>query len=206
MTSLCITHRVDEDISWVEDIYGDLLIYNKGDEWDLPYVCYKSPKILNEVDTFLRGIIEAYDVISNYRYIYLLRPDCKKFDADVISYVNINQYNQVQNDQIVPLADKFFDFNIIEAKKTLDDNQVLVLDTVVEIMKNFGIDLENKTYSCAFGSQYFFNSGFILNKPKEWWITLHQIAMRLYENFGDNISYIFEILWPLILRHSLISE
>jgi hypothetical protein len=206
MISLCITHRVDEDISWVEDIYGDLLIYNKGDEWDLPYPCHESPKIPNEVDTFLRGIIEAYDIMPNYRFVYLLRPNCRHFDEDVTSYISINQYNQVNDNEIVPLADKFFDFNLDQAKKTLNENQILVLDSVLDIMSKLGINLNDKTYSCSYGSQYFFSSQFVINKPKEWWIAVHSIANQIYESFGNDVSYIFEILWPMILRHSLIQE
>jgi hypothetical protein len=206
MFALCITHRVDEDISWVEDIYGDLLIYNKSDKWDLPYPCSESPKILNEVDTFLRGIIEAYDHILYYRWIYLLKPNCKDYYQDVISYVSINQYNQIDENQIVPLSDKIFYFNLDEAKKNLNEDQNKVLDSVVEVMSKFGINLRCDTYACAYGSQYFFHSQFILNKPKEWWMALHYISNKMYESLGNDVSNIFEFLWPLILQHSLVSH
>ena len=206
MISLCITHRVDEDISWVEDIYGDLLIYNKGDVWDLPYPCFESPKIKNEVDTYLRGIIESYDQMFKYRWVSLLRPNCKDYDKDVLSYVSINQYNQVSEDQIVPLSDKIFYFNLEEAKKNLNENQIVVLNIVEDIMNRFGIDMKEKTYPCALGSQYFFHSQFITNKPKEFWIALHSLSAQMYESFGDDVSNIFEFLWPLILQHSLILE
>ena len=206
MISLCITHRVDEDISWVEDIYGDLLIYNKGDKWDLPYPCFESPKILNEVDTFLRGIIQSYDSLPGYRFVYLLRPNCKDYYNDVISYVSVNQYNQVENDKVVPLSDKIFYFNLDEAKKNLNEDQNRALDSVVEVMSKLGINLRCDTYACASGSQYFFHSHYILNKPKEWWMDLHFISNKMYESFGNDVSNIFELLWPLILHHSLISE
>jgi hypothetical protein len=206
MISLCITHRVDEDISWVEDIYGDLLIYNKGDKWDLPYPCFESPKILNEVDTFLRGIIQSYDSLPGYRFVYLLRPNCKDYYNDVISYVSVNQYNQVEDNQVVSLSDKIFYFNLDEAKKNLNEDQNRVLDSVVEVMSKLGINLRCDTYACAYGSQYFFHSHYILNKPKEWWMDLHFISNKMYESFGNDVSNIFQLLWPLILHHSLISE
>ena len=206
MISLCITHRVDEDISWVEDIYGDLLIYNKGDKWDLPYPCFESPKILNEVDTFLRGIIQSYDSLPGYRFVYLLRPNCKDYYNDVISYVSVNQYNQVEDNQVVSLSDKIFYFNLDEAKKNLNEDQNRVLDSVVEVMSKLGINLRCDTYACAYGSQYFFHSHCILNKPKEWWMDLHFISNKMYESFGNDVSNIFQLLWPLILHHSLISE
>ena len=206
MISLCITHRIGEDISWVEDIYGDLLIYNKGDKWDLPYPCFESPKIMNEVDTFLRGIVETYDIISNYRFIYLLRPNCKDYYQDVISYVSVNQYNQLDENQIFPLSDKIFYFNLDEAKKNLNEDQNRVLNSVVEVMGTFGINLNDCTYSCAYGSQYFFHRQFILNKPKDWWINLHILANNMYESLGDDVTNIFAFLWPSILHHSLISN
>ena len=206
MISLCITHRVDEDISWVEDIYGDLLIYNKGDKWDLPYPCFESPKILNEVDTFLRGIIQSYDSLPWYRFVYLLRPNCKDYYTDIISYVSVNQYNQVEDNQLVILSDKIFYFNLDEAKKNLNEDQNRALDSVVEVMSKLGINLRCDTYACAYGSQYLFHSHYILNKPKEWWMDLHFISNKMYESFGNDVSNIFELLWPLILHHSLISE
>ena len=86
MISLCITHRVDEDISWVEDLYAKLLIYNKGETWDLPYPYVEAPKIKNEVDTYLRGILDSYDQLHKFRWIFLLKPNCQYYYKDVVSF------------------------------------------------------------------------------------------------------------------------
>jgi hypothetical protein len=202
MISLCITHRVDEDISWVEDLYADLMIYNKGEEWDLPYPCLKAPKIKNEVDTFLRGIIESYDNLYRFKWVFFLRPNCKDYEPNVVSYLSINQYNQIAETKIGQLTDKVYLFNLKDVRNTLDESQNIVINAVVEAMNLLGINIDSEPYPCGVGSQYMVPSQYILNKPKDWWIMLHSIMFQLYEHLGDEISNIFEFLWPAIFVHT----
>ena len=61
-------------------------------------------EILSDVDTFFRGIIEAYDLLHRYKWIFFLLPTCHLNDTDLISYLSINQYNQISLNRIVHLS------------------------------------------------------------------------------------------------------
>lgn len=205
MTSLCITHRVDEDISWVEDLYADLLIYNKGDDWNLPYPSYDAPKIKNEVDTYLRGIIQSYDLLHNYRCIFFLKPDCQQHYPDLISYLSIKQYNQIPDSQIVQLSDESYMFNYVEKIISCDDYERNLLINTKLIFSQLGININSGSYPCCTSNQFRVQTHFILCKSKDWWIECHKLAMNLYNQVGDNISKIFEVLWSHIFLHNKIN-
>jgi hypothetical protein len=202
MISLCITHRADEDISWVEDLYADLIIYDKGKNWNLPYQNIKAPKILNETDTYIRGIIDNYDNLHRYKTLFLLKPNCKDYDKDVISYLSINQYNQIKDHEIVLLSESrlLFDFNEMlnyyKSNPEVYQNELAVLDFVIDMMNNLGINMGYEPYPICLGSQYRVPTMFIFNKPKKWWILLQSYMLKLYDMIGDKLSEVFEFLWP----------
>lgn len=204
MISLCITHRVDEDISWVEDLYAKLLIYNKGETWDLPYPYVEAPKIKNEVDTYLRGIIDSYDQLHKFRWIFLLKPNCQYYYKDVVSFLSVNQYNQISDEEILNFSDNVVLYDIVEFSKTLDDNQKNILNALKEDMFSLGINLDRQPYNYGLGSSYMVPTHYILAKSKEWWICLYNIMMKFYNLIGDEVSNIFEVLWPLILSHPIV--
>ena len=203
MISLCITHRIQEDISWVEDLYADLLIYNKGKEWDLPYTFVKSPKIKNEVDTYIRGIIDSYENLHKYHWVFFLKPNCKDYNEDIISFLSINQYNQIPFDQIIPLSKNNLDFNFenyfdIKENDKTSENSLQKLNHIYNVMNTLGLEMKGRSYPYCPGSQYRVPVNFILCKPKSWWILLHSYVTQMNEFFDDEISEYFEILWPLI--------
>ena len=208
MISLCITHRVNEDISWAEDLYADLIIYNKGKDWDLPYPSIKAPKILNETDTYIRGIIDNYDNLYRYKTLFLLKPNCKDYDSEVISYLSINQYNQIKDFDIVLLSESkiIFDYKAMmdhyESDPELYKNDLIVLRFVSEMMENLGIDLKSDPYPVCIGSQYRVPMVYILNKSKKWWIVLQSYMLKLHDMIGDNVSEVFEFIWPKIFLHA----
>jgi hypothetical protein len=205
MYSLCITHRINEDISWVEDLYADLLIYNKGENWDLPYKCYDSPKIPNEVDTYFRGIVESYDVLHTYKWIFLLKPNCTDYDPNMISYLNINQYFQIPITQIVNLSEQIFTFDFVEAINSVSENQRNFFFDLKRNISEFGINIKVGSYPCCVGNQYRVPTHYILCKSREWWMRLHSFANYLYEVMGQEVSKVFEILFPLIFLHNKIN-
>jgi hypothetical protein len=208
MISLCITHRVDEDISWVEDLYADLAIYDKGKDWNFPYQSIKAPKILNETDTYIRGIIDNYDSLHKYRTLFLLRPNCKDYDKDVISYLSINQYNQIKENEITLLSEtkKIFNFNemldLYKSNTELYHNNLAILNYVNEMMNTLGLRMDSESYPVCIGSQYRVPVYYILSKSKNWWILLQSYTLRLHDIIGEDISEIFEFLWPKILFHT----
>ena len=102
------------------------------------------------------------------------------------------------------MSEKLINYNLEEVNTSLSEDQINLLHKVIEVMENFGIQIKDKAYPCAFGSQYMLSVTHILDKPKEWWIALHQLAIALYEIYEDAISGIFEILWPPIFQHTMI--
>ena len=63
---LTIIARYNEDIEWTLDLDGDIIIYNKGNDWpweDIPRVDVENYG--REAETFIRSIIECYEMIDN---------------------------------------------------------------------------------------------------------------------------------------------
>lgn len=209
MFSICITHRVNEDISWVENLYADLVIYNKGDEWDLPYKHRAAPKIKSEVDTYIRGIIDVYDTLPNYRWVFLLRPDCEKHFPDITRHLSASQYINLSDDELCILSQSSFNYNFKEHLEIIKNTpnseiEMQVYEMLVNILKNLRVSINDNTFLCGENSQFVVPVGLILSKPKEWWILLHSYILRLDDMFGENLSHIFKILWsPIFVNGSM---
>ena len=206
MISLCITHRVDEDISWVEDLYSDLLIYNKGSKWDLPYEHKIAPKIVSEADTYIRGIIDSYDELYRYRWVFLLLPNCKDFDSNLINHLTSSQYIGISDEELTLLSKETFNFNFESYKQFLNENnssgiELQAIEFVENVLKNLQIFDEKQDLLCSPMPQFVVPIQFITSKPKSWWILLHSYVLQMNEMFGPSLSQIFTIMWCFILNN-----
>ena len=101
---LTIIARYNEDIEWTLDLDGDIIIYNKGNDWpweDIPRVDVENYG--REAETFIRSIIECYEMIDNYDCVSFVQGN--PFDHDDDPVESINEYN---SNKIVFLANSFF--------------------------------------------------------------------------------------------------
>jgi hypothetical protein len=70
---LTIICRYNEDISWTESLSGDVVIYNKGDDfpWDYPRTDVEN--FGRESESYVRGILEFYEKLSDYDSVAFLQ-------------------------------------------------------------------------------------------------------------------------------------
>lgn len=63
---LNIVARYNEDLDWVKDLQGDVLVYNKGEnyKWDFPKIDVENYG--RESETYVRAIIEHYEKLDMY--------------------------------------------------------------------------------------------------------------------------------------------
>ena len=92
---LTIVARYNEDIEWTLDLDGDILIYNKGEEWpwdDIPRVDIDNYG--RESETYVRSIIEMYEMLDNYDYVIFMQGN--PFDHIDDPVETINKYNPIE--------------------------------------------------------------------------------------------------------------
>ena len=72
---LIIIARYNEDLDWVEKLDGDVIVYNKGNDfpWDFPRCDVEN--IGRESETYVRGILEFYDKLHEYDSVVFLQGD-----------------------------------------------------------------------------------------------------------------------------------
>lgn len=72
---LHIICRYQEDLSWVEKLTGDVIIYNKGNNfpWNFPRTDVEN--FGRESEAYVRGIIENYDRLKDYDSVVFLQGD-----------------------------------------------------------------------------------------------------------------------------------
>jgi hypothetical protein len=70
---LNIVARYNEDLDWVKDLQGDVLVYNKGEnyKWDFPKIDVENYG--RESETYVRAIIEFYDKLHMYDDVVFLQ-------------------------------------------------------------------------------------------------------------------------------------
>ena len=74
MKKLNIVARFNEDIEWAKQLDGDVIIYNKGNNWpweDIPRIDVENYG--REGETFVRAAIELYDLIKDYDSVIFLQ-------------------------------------------------------------------------------------------------------------------------------------
>lgn len=70
---LNIIARYNEDISWAKDLHGDILVYNKGENYRWNYRKKDVPNIGRETETYARAVVENYYKLLNYDSVVFLQ-------------------------------------------------------------------------------------------------------------------------------------
>ena len=99
---LNIIARYNENLDWVENLSGNVLVYNKGDNYKWPYQVVHTKNFGRESETYIRAIIENYESLNNFDDIVFLQGEpfehCKNlFDS----------LKMTATDKFLPLGDYF---------------------------------------------------------------------------------------------------
>ena len=222
---LSIIARYNEDISWAEQLETDVIIYNKGETFEYEYPHIDIPNIGREGETFVRSIIENYEILDQYSYIAFLQghpfQHCSKA-IEIINKHNPDEYIllcELPSKHIVDPYKKIFNSHYLTIEKLFDiDNKYsaniqsyqseVMGDCISEIREMvllcdvLGIDITEGVESFwATGAQYLIPPKYILSKNKDWWINFHRLIEYVFSNNKVEIGYTIERIWPLIWNH-----
>ena len=73
MSRLFVIARFKEDINWIKDINNDIVIFNKGDNFSFNYPRFDVPNVGRECETYLRAIIQYYEILDQYESVVFLQ-------------------------------------------------------------------------------------------------------------------------------------
>jgi hypothetical protein len=177
--------RYNEDLSWIDDINCQYLIYNKGLPLSVPSIL--TPNIGRESETYLRYIKDNYHNLPNI----IIFAQGNPFDhcADFIDKVNSLEF---LDNNYVTLCDTIYSIDINITQPYLK-----------EVTEKFIPEYNNvcKNWDFGAGAQYAVSKKLILKKPIEWWeqlYTTHMYYSTLNSHSQLNIPHTFERLWSII--------
>jgi len=85
---LNVIARYNEDISWVEELQGDIIVYNKGENYRWNYKKIDVENYGRESETYVRAIIDNYEKLSDYDDVVFLQGYCFDHSPDLIDLLN----------------------------------------------------------------------------------------------------------------------
>ena len=218
--SIVFVARYNEDISWVESLDQDVVVYNKGDDFPYDFPCNQTENIGRESETFVRGIIEYYDMLKEYEYVCFLQGNPFEHCKDVIEWLEDYPENYL------PLCDTttkhHLDFISFIGKYPL-----ITVGKIFNLSTSFRLDdkseydcmdeINNAISLCAFldipltetydvlwanGAQYSVNTKFILNKSLDWWCMFIDLIHYSWATGDTKLGYTIEQIWPMIWNYS----
>jgi hypothetical protein len=225
MKILTVVARYNENLSWVKNLNTDVIIYNKGEDTEIPNI--KVENYGRESETFVRFILDWYDKIQEYDSVAFLQGN--PFDhihnpLDLIhnassnqliaiskysSKINLNKSNQLKsiNDYALSRVLGYeceIDTSYLSPRydKFTRDMETSYASMILELC---GI-MEIKNVECiwAAGAQYLVPTHLITNKKFDWWLDLHTLHKIYEDNLKDtkSLPHILERMWPMIWMHS----
>lgn len=174
--------RYNEDIEWVKNINFSYIIFNKGEDINIPHS--KLPNIGREADTYLNYIVNNYNNLSEYTILSQGNPfeHCKDF---------INKINSFNGgEDLIFLSDW-----IVE-----EDINGFPYATEYDLFNNFlklRINEKIEGFKFPAGAQYIVHKNLITSKTLEWWEFCYQIFKQ-----NDKSAWTFERFWPIIFKYS----
>jgi len=231
--NLIIVARYNEDIEWARDLDGDIIIYNKGEDWpweDIPRI--DSENYGREGETFVRAILEFYDILNNYENVIFLQGSpnehCKSF-IDLINNNNdknikyitdsltvekypsthyINNFHLSIINLLFNKKDDIFKAMISFSDKTSDNppeeyENFALFEESMALCTVLGINYFDEEVIYSTGAQYIVSVNNILSKNSNWWNNLHKLFLYYSkERKIESWTYALERIWPLIWKHT----
>ncbi len=140
---ITVVARYNEDMSWVDKLPGDVVIYNKGEEFPYEIPRLDIPNVGREAETYIRAIIDLYDELKNFDSICFLQgnPFCHCPDLmDILSKHMFLYFkeNKFVYEPIIFLSAESFQ---IECPK-----ESFIFDSHSNIIDLFWEKIDNKSY------------------------------------------------------------
>lgn len=222
--NLHIIARYKEDLGWVKYLKGSAVIYNKGDEFPYDYPHINIPNIGRETETFVRGIIENYNVISDFDYVVFLQGNPFEHCKDLLQLIDLHDTNDYYcmcdslvyyyypKDDIIngihaSVIARLYRTQINWEYYLTDDpakkvNHSIMLENAMVLCHILGINPLSQFVFWGHGAQYMVPKEMILNKSLNWWKEFHKLIMLVYGDLKSECGYAAEAIWPLIWKHN----
>jgi len=222
MKTLYVVARYNEDISWLDEIEnGDVLIYNKGDDFETKYPYIRVPNIGREAETFLKAIINNYQFLSQYDNVIFLQGNPIEHCFDLIEFLNnpnvdlsetwyglshsCPKLNFHRNEMLFyfpTIYAKILDCPELEPQIHVNGDPVeeKYFKDIIQLLFLCGINHSLFDYQWSTGAQYSVPTSMILNKPHQWWCKIY-FLFELYEKSKkdeNRFPWIIERGWPAI--------
>lgn len=215
MRNLAIIARYHEDISWVDNLNCEYVIYNKGNDFPFPYEKIDIPNQGREAETYIRAAVDLYDRFREYDNIFFVQGH--PFDSNPDAVDDINNFNH--KDKLVSLSDNEriltgFDQDFAHGKN------IAVVDKLtfgkyfanVDQFKEGAIKSNLLAYVLNIhkvpitwwsgNAQYAVPTSKILNKSHKWWKDTLKVVHFYEQHTNESIGHVMEHLWPRIFEYS----
>jgi len=118
---LNIIARYNEDLDWVKNLNGDVLVYNKGENYRWDYKKIDAENYGRESETYVRAIIEHYDILDQYYDVVFLQGH--PFDHAPELYENL----RYSTEEFLPLC-SYFATHVLPNDNYVFDTHKFVID------------------------------------------------------------------------------
>ena len=223
---LTVIARYNEDLSWVDQLDTDVIIYNKGVDFNFNIPRTDVENIGRESETYIRFILEWYDKLAEYDACVFLQGDPFGHYSNPVEFINNYNTNkiarlgtsiafyEIANKKILNNINNFtlgkilgkdiktnFKLSENHAAWLEKDSETQYLIWIIELCSIMRIDIPEKV-GWTPGAQYIVPVKYILNKNIKWWEDLY-LLHHIYENDDTrSLPHIVERVWPLIWEHS----
>jgi hypothetical protein len=218
--------RYNEDLKWVKELNTDIVIYNKGEDFNFDMPRTDVENVGRESETFCHFILEWYDALKDYDACAFLQGDPSGHFANPVE--TINNYN---SNEIVRLGTSiaFYEINStkilhnvnnftlakilgkdVKTNYKLSENHAAWLDIdteseyltwIIELCSLLRIDIPEKV-GWTPGAQFIVPVKYILNKDIKWWEDLYLLHYVYKSDKTRSLPHIVERVWPIIWEHS----
>ena len=114
-----IIARYNENLDWVENINGDILIINKGTSLTLPYETIETENYGREAESYIKGIVHLFetDRINNYDEFVFLQgnpTEHSSFLSEKLKFINPAPFTIMSDTwtrHSIPNSDQIFGTN-----------------------------------------------------------------------------------------------
>lgn len=224
---LNIIARYNEDISWVKNLSGKSVIYNKGAlDFDNSFISKNVENIGRETETYIRSIIDFYEQLPNFKHVLFLQGNpfehCKilydlidkEFDQDFVLIGDYGAMHPFPKDNYINGIHKHVIDILLTNKRNIKikndyiDKGALVdksseVEEMIYLCQLLKIPYENlnQVVWCC-GAQYLVKTNKLLDKNIDWWNNALELVIYAYKELKyDTLGYAMERIWPLIWNH-----
>jgi hypothetical protein len=184
MNKRLIISRYNENLDWLDRINFDYLVYNKGENINLPYI--RLENIGRETDTYLRFIIEHYNNLPNY--LILCQGNPFTHHRDFVNVVNEFSHN---DNSVVYLSEHIVND---EPYNHNPENGDIRCDKLLDIL-NIPYSKNNLLFPA--GAQFIIPKDKITNKTIEFW----KECLRVCNTYSI-MPWVFERVFPIIFEYN----